>query len=84
LYKAIGANIRERVVVKHWFVIASDPNTNQLPREIAYQITDVTGNNQTIQAKLVLAVLQNEMFPFHSIVPAYWPGLFGGQGQVQA
>lgn len=76
IFQAIRqASSRNRITLTHRFVIASDPNTNQLLRPITYKIADIEVDENNIIGSLILAVISHESVPRHAAVPAFWPGL---------
>lgn len=80
IFRAIrSASARDRIEITHKFVIASDPDTNQLMRPIKYQVADIEVDEVSIVANLILAVVANENFPAHSWLPSWAPALFASR-----
>lgn len=80
IFEAIRqADPRDEITITYRFVAASDPDTNQLGREIVYKVADFDVTASSIVASLVLAVISTEQLPRHAWTPSFVPGLFGGR-----
>lgn len=84
IYGAMSGDIREKIVIKHWFVTEDQPDINQLPRQVSYNVTDIDveedENGCVMGAHLELVNVSNAEFPAHGFLPQWFAGLFAGVG----
>ena len=84
IFEAIRtADATQSIKISHQFVLASDPDYNQLSRTIKYTVASIDVDEQSITGSLVLAVIGNESVPYFSASPAIWPGLVSLRGYTQ-
>lgn len=75
----LSADPRDDITITYRFIAASDPDYNQLGRDIVYTVSGWRVDESNITADLTLALIANEAFPAHGFYPATFPGLFGGR-----
>jgi hypothetical protein len=77
LLAILQAAPNEDIILDYQFVIASDPDNNQLSRTVRYYMSEWHANEHSITGSLVLALINNENFPRYGFTPDKFPGLFG-------